>query len=191
MNNLIKKGVVVAVILLFVSVSVFPSTAQEKQDVPLLSLNYSSSIGPPKSGLYYVVPPIKNWLKYGIWLTDFELIKEWSNKPFTNTTLMYIGSGIGSRPRMNTSVWVYASSPGHPSKVNVFSDGEYYDTIYPRFFGPISTRRYVLYYYEKGFHSLTFVTGDNSSRLDIDVQIGFRGFIKHIFPYLIKKEIKE
>ncbi len=186
MNNSIKKGVVVAVILLFISVSVIPSTAQEKQDVTLLPLNYCSSIFPPKSGLYFVVPPIKNWLKHGIWFTAIELIKEWSNKPFTNTTLMYIGSGIGFRPFMNLTIRVYSYYPGNPSRVDVYSDGEYYDTIYSKWpGGPMSLRVYDLFYYEKGFHRLTFISGDNSSILDIDVQIGFRGFIKHILPYLI------
>ena len=100
---------------------------------------------------------------------------------------MYIGCGIGFRPNMYVAVIVFARTPGNPGKVNVYSDGEYYDTIYPEFWGPISSRRYVLFYYEKGFHSLTFIAGDNSSKLDIDVQIGFNGFFRNILPYLMPK----
>jgi len=188
MNQLsIKNGVVIAVILLFISVSVIPSTGTTdvKQDNHSF-LNYSSPISPPSSGLIYIVPPIVNWYKYREYIPTYKMVENWNNKPFPNITLMYIGSGIGFRPKMNVSVIVYAMLPDNPEKVNVYSNGDYYDTIYPEFFGPISLRRYKLFYNEKGFHRLTFIAGDNSSSLDIDVQIGFRGFIKHILPYLIK-----
>lgn len=144
-----------------------------------------SPLTPPKPGLIYITPPIINWFKYGEYLPSYEWIKHWDSKPFPNLTLMYIGSGIGSRPNLYVAVIVFARTPGNPGSVNVFSDGEYYDTIYPEFWGPISSRRYILFYYEKGFHSLTFIAADNSSRVNIDVQVGFNGFFTNILPYLL------
>jgi hypothetical protein len=99
---------------------------------------------------------------------------------------MFIGSGIGIRPCRFATIWVWAMTPC-PSSINVYSDGAYYDTIYPLFLGPISARFYPLNYYEKGFHTLTFVAADNSSHVEVDVQIGPSGFIKNILPYLLGK----
>jgi hypothetical protein len=68
----------------------------------------------------------------------------------------------------------------------VYVDGEFYDTIYSFWHGgPICIRMYDLHYYLKGFHSLTFVAADNSTTLNIDVQIGLIGFTQHILPNLI------
>jgi len=136
---------------------------------------------PLNSGLYQITPPIINYFKYGEFLSSIELLRDWSSKSFTNTTFMFIGGGIGFRPYFNVTIRLWSHYSGHPSKVHVYIDGEFYDTLYPFWpGGPISMRAYDLHYYEKGFHRLRFVAGDNS-----DVQIGYRGFRQHILPYLI------
>ena len=98
---------------------------------------------------------------------------------------MIIGGGIGFRPYLNSTIRIVSHYPGNPGSVDVYSDGVFYDTIYAKWVGgPMSRRVYDLYYYEKGFHRLTFIACDNSSRLDVDVQIGFNGFFTNILPYL-------
>ena len=99
---------------------------------------------------------------------------------------MFIGSGIGFRPFMNITIRLWSHYPGCPGEVNVYVDGEFYDTIYSFWSGgPISVRMYDLHFYQKGFHSLTFVAVDNSTSLNMDVQIGPIGFTQHILTYLI------
>ena len=157
--------------------------------VSVCSESISSNLfSPLNSGLYQVTPPIINYFKYGEFFSSIELIRDWRGKSFTNTTFMFIGGGIGFRPYFNCTIQIWSHVFGHPSKVHVFIDGEFYDTLYPFWpGGPISIRAYNLYLYEKGFHRLTFVANDNSSCLDIDVQIGVRGFVQHILPYLLNK----
>ena len=144
----------------------------------------SSSINLPESSLIYIEAPLLN---LSMNHTIYHWIKSWSGKPFPRNTLMFIGSGVGFRQRMFVRIYVFAQCPC-PSKLDVYSDGEYYDTLYPEFWGPISSRRYPLDYYEKGFHTLTYVYGkDNPSSIELDVQIGFKGSLLNILPYLILK----
>jgi len=144
-----------------------------------------SPLKAPKSGLYNFIPPIINYFKYGIFRSSTEILRDWSDKSFTNTTLMIIGSGIGFRPNLNCTIWIYSHVPC-PGKVHVYLDGEFYDTIYAHWpGGPMSRRVYDLHYYEKGFHRLTFIAGDNSSSVNMDVLVGFKGFLTNILPYLL------
>ena len=144
-----------------------------------------SSIELPESSLIYIEAPL---LDLSINHTIYHWIKSWSGKPFPRNTLMFIGSGVGFRKHMCVRIYVFAHCPACPSKLDVYSDGEYYDTIYSDFWGPISSRRYPLDYYEKGFHTLTYVYGkNNSSGEELDVQIGFKGSLLNILPYLILK----
>ena len=181
MNKKILIGSIIAVaILVLVSIPICVSSDGKSNPIN------TNPLIPPDSGLYYVTPPIQNWFKYGIYQKSYEVIKKWGDKPFSNTTLMFIGSGIGFRPSLNTTIVICSYYPDNPSKLNVYSDGEFYETIYAKWTGgPICLRKYYLHYYEKGFHRLRFVAGDNSTHVDIDVQIGFREFTQHILPYLI------
>lgn len=128
----------------------------------------------PSSGLFYVVRPL---------ITRFTNIphikmKDWNDKPFPYTTLMWIGNGIGIRPRMPLLIVLFGSPMYRMTGVSLYSDGELYSS-WP--LGPI----YMFAYYEKGFHHLEFVPeGLESETLEIDVQIGFNGFFKNILPYL-------
>ena len=50
----------------------------------------------------------------------------------------------------------------------------------------MSLRHYPLDYYEKGFHTLTYVYDkDNPLGEELDVQVGFKGSLVNILPYLI------
>jgi hypothetical protein len=133
----------------------------------------------PSQGLYYYVSP------FNIINETPKLLRDWNDKPFPNKTAMFIGGDVGILPFLNVSIVLSGMFPDLPGKLDVYSDGEYYDTLYPEFWGPISARFYLLFYYEKGFHTLQFVAEDNTS-LALDVQNGWRGFINNIFPYLIK-----
>ena len=181
----------VGITILFLGVGIQPAFAQERTDDSISSLDHFEPVNPlnfrlefPTSGLYYYISPFMNRIKHCIPFADYELLKSWSSKPFTNQTAMFIGGSISINPFYNVSVVLSAHLPDIPSKLEVYSDGEYYDTLYPEFRGPISARYYILHYYEKGFHSLSFVAEDYMS-INLDVQIGFRGFIDNILPYLI------
>jgi len=186
MKKLLVFGVIVLFLLLAFAPSINANISKSIiSSISSNSMSRTSPIYPPQSGLVYIVPPIVNWFKYGEYIPKYEMIENWGNKPFPHPIIMFIGSGIGFRPYMNVTIMVSAQRPNHPSEVDVYSDGKYYDTIYPRHLGPISIAYYKLFYYEKGFHTLMFIASDNSSSVDVDVQVGFRGFIKHILPYLI------
>jgi len=187
----LKKGLVVSVILLFIGVAIAPSInftvvkASSDNDLVEVTTQKQSGVSTkfklefPGQGLYGVFPRrILNYVLY-------ELLKDWNNKPFPNITAMFIGGGVGVLPFLNISIVLSGMYPELPGKLDVYSDGKYYDTLYPEFWGPISARFYQLFYYEKGFHSLKFVAEDNTS-LNLDVQIGWNGFLNNIFPYLIK-----
>lgn len=146
--------------------------------------DFNSIIYLPKSSLIYIEAPFIN---LSLNNTNYYWVKDWSDKPFPRNTLMFIGSGVRLRPCMFVRICVYAEWPDWPTKIDVYFDGNYYDTITGEHYGPINIYRYPLDYYEKGFHTLTYVPDeDNSSSDELDVQIGFRGFIKHILPYLMK-----
>lgn len=188
-----KKILVIGIILLFIGVAVAPcinqSVVKASQDDDLVEvtthkqsgISTEFKLGFPTQGLYYVFPLL-------IFYEDlFKPLRDWTNKPFPNTTAMFIGGGIGICPFLNVSIVLYAYSPGNPDKLDVYSDGKYYDTLYPKFW-VIDICIYLLFYYEKGFHSLKFVAEDNTS-LTFDVQIGWNGFIHNILPYLLKTNI--
>jgi len=137
------------------------------------------TIGFPSQGLYCVHPLCFKESMY-------TLLRDWGAKPFPNTTAMFVGGGIGFLPFLNLSIVLVGVSPDIPDKVEVYSDGHYYGTLYPLFWGPISARFYHLWYHEKGFHSLTFVA-ENFTSLRLDIQIGFHGFVHHIIPYVMKQ----
>ena len=146
----------------------------------------ASPLIPPKSGVYRFILPIINYYRYGDFFSSMEVLQDWSEKSFTNTTLMVIGGGIGFRPNLNLTIRIVSHYPGNPGKVHAYLDGVFYKTIYPKWVpGPMSRRVYDLHYYEKGFHRLTFIAGDNSSSVNMDVLVGFRGFLTNILPYLL------
>ncbi len=190
---LIVKCLAVGIILLFIGVTIAASInfntvkASTCDDLVEVTTHKQSGIstefklGFPTQGLYYVFPLL-------IFYEDlFKPLRDWTNKPFPNTTAMFIGGGIGICPFLNVSIVLYAYSLGYPDKLDVYSDGKYYDTLYPKFLFP-SICFYFLFYYEKGFHSLKFVAEDNTS-LTLDVQIGWNGFTDNILPYLLKTNI--
>jgi hypothetical protein len=191
----LKKILALGAILLFIGVAVAPNInfnvvkASNDNDIVEVTTQKQSDVsghlrlGFPSQGLYYYVSPFINNLTNGIFYPDYKLLRNWIVKPFPNVTAMFIGS-VGFLSFYNVTIVLEAHDPIY-SKVDVFSDGEYYNTLYPKFYGPISSRHYYLFYYEKGFHSLKFITEDNTS-LTLDVQIGWNGFINNIFPYLIK-----
>ena len=183
-----KKILVVGIIVLFIGVTAAPTINAYRDEEFLDSeiveittsvynnMGASSLINIPESSLIYIEAPLNLSMNH----TYYHWIKSWSDKPFPRNTLMFIGSCVGFRPRMFVRIFVFSHCPC-PSKIDVYSDGEYYDTIYPEFWGPISSRRYPLDYYEKGFHTLTYVVGkDISSSLELDVQVGFNGFLFNI-----------
>ena len=140
----------------------------------------------PTSTLLYILPPIVTKITESPYALSYP-IKIWDDKPFPYPTLMYFGSLVGLRPKMPVTIWVSTHELSAPDEVDVYSDDEYYDTVTGVKFGPISFVYYPVNYLEKGFHRLKFVPdGNESACLEIDVQIGFRGFTKNIFPYLIK-----
>jgi len=192
-----KKTLVIGVILLFIGVTIAPSInqsvvkASQDDDLEKVTTQKQKDISTefklesPDQGLYYYVSPFFNNLKNGIPYSYSKLLRDWKDKTFLNTTAMFIGGGVGIIPFYNVSIVLSGMYPDLPGKLDVYSDGVYYGTLYPEFWGPISARFYHLFYYEKGFHSLKFVAEDNTS-LTLDVQIGWNGFINNIFPYLIK-----
>lgn len=178
-ENLKKRFVafLVGCILLFV---IFSSISVNSEPIN------SSPLIPPKSGLYRFILPIINYYRHDDYFTSMEILQDWSGKPFTNTTLMIIGGGIGFRPNLNLTIRIISHYPSNPGMVHVYLDGMFYKTIYSEWAGgPMSRRVYDLHYYEKGFHRLTFIAGDNSSSLNIDVLVGFNGFLTNILPYLL------
>jgi hypothetical protein len=190
-----RKWLAIGIILLFVGVTIAPTinfnTVKASQDDDLVeaAIQKQSDVSThfklefPGQGLYYYISPFINNITNGIPYASYKLLRDWNTKPFPNTTAMFIGS-IGVLPFYNLTIVLEAHDPIY-SKIDVYSDGVYYDTLYPKFYGPISSRRYYLFYYEKGFHTLQFVAEDNTS-LVLNIQIGFRGFLNNIFPYLIK-----
>ena len=177
-----KKVWIASILATLMLLLILNSTIVNSEPISSSPLEYLNS------GVYLVTPPIINYFKYGEFFSSIELLRDWSGKTFTNATFMFIGGGIGYRPNFNITIRICSYYPGNPSKVHVYIDGEFYDTLYPYWpGGPICRRAYDLYYYEKGFHSLSFVAGDNSSRLDIDVLVGFNGFFRNILPYLVPK----
>ncbi len=193
----LKKILALCIIVLFIGVTSAPSitqsvvTAYQEDDHVEVTTQRKSDVSTifkldfPSQGLYYYVSPFINNLINKIPYGHVKLLRDWKNKSFSNTTAMFIGSGIGICPFLNITIQLSAMYPDLPSRLDVYSDGAYYNTIYPEFWGPISIRYYELYYYEKGFHHLLFVAEDNMS-LALDVQIGFYGFIDNILPYLFK-----
>jgi hypothetical protein len=195
MKKIIVIGSILAVsILLFSNINVNSSSvSQFKPEVSDSLIENPESIHPlnyrlefPRSGLYFYISPFHNWIKKDFPWAEYKQMKNWENKPFQNETAMFIGGGVGVLPFYNISIVFSALLPDIPGKFDVYSDGEYLDTIYPEFRGPISARFYILPYYGKGFHRLKFITGDNSSCFNIDIQTGFQGFARNILPYLIK-----
>jgi hypothetical protein len=191
-----KKILVIGIILLFIGVSFAPcinqSVIKASTDDDLIEavIQKQSDVSThfklefPGQGLYYYISPFINNITNGIPYAFNKLLRDWNTKPFPNTTAMFIGSGVGVIPFYNVTIVLEAHDPIY-TKIDAYSDGVYYDTLYPKFYGPISSRRYYLFYYEKGFHHLLFVAEDNTS-LVLNIQIGFRGFLNNIFPYLIK-----
>jgi len=136
------------------------------------------------SGLYMVFPPL--FIQQG-WAPWYYMLREWSSKPFPNTTLMFIGSGVSIRPLVPVIFYLVSLAQPAPHTVQVYSDG----TSYASLFGisiPILYPKFTLYlfsYQQKGFHHLRFVPdGNESAAVIMDIQVGFQGFVQHILPYL-------
>jgi hypothetical protein len=194
-----KQILVLSILFLFIGIAIAPSInisvvkASDDNDLVEVTNERQSDISTeyklafPTQGLWYYVSPFFNYLKNGISYGYLKILRDWNGKSFPNTTVMLIGGGVGVIPCYNVTIVIKVQHP-FPSKIDVYSDGEYYITIYPRFCGPISVRQYIVYYYEKGFHHLLFVGDDNTS-LSLDVQIGWNGFIHNILPYLLKTNI--
>ena len=172
-----KRIHAVCIVLLFLAIVVAPTQAIHEQDVKDAANQQLSGLSNFNllnlhQGLYYMAPH-----------SPYKLLRDWTNKSFPQTTLMFFGSGIGIFHFLNLSIAFVSAPDQYPSRIDVYCDGAYYTTLYPEFWGPISVRFYQLYYHEKGFHSLKFVANDNTTKF-LDVQVGWNGFIDNILPHL-------
>ena len=154
-NQFIATTIVILLIGITIAPSINQSVVKASSDKSFietitkkqLSDSLKFHLNLPNQGLYFYVSP------YNIIIKKPRLLRDWSDKPFPNTTAMYIGGGIGILPSLNISVTLSTEVPDFPRKIDVYSDGEYYNTLYPEPWGPISVRLYILFYNEKGFHS--------------------------------------
>jgi len=191
-----KKAVVVGIVMLFFFVLLpLNTTAQDistEMSDPLLSVSMKSnaretSESPllcPGSGLYLAFPPFLVKRGWAPWYTQ---VRDWSNKPFPNETLMFIGSGVGFRPQVPVIFILLSFADPAPETVQVYLDGDEYVSLKGISIPPIHPT-FTLYAFsctKKGFHHLKFVPDDNeSAALSRDLQVGFRGFTENILPYL-------
>ena len=143
--------------------------------------NNESPLVCPSSALIYIVPTVMARLSG----KPYRLVRNWENKEFPNTTIMFFGSICSLRPRIGIQFSVFSLSTDPPKKVEVVCDNKTYATLkgisIPNF--PITF--YPFYYTKKGFHHLKFIPdGNESACLNIDFQVGFQGFSNNILPYI-------
>ncbi|UCD14643.1 MAG: hypothetical protein JSW60_04275 [Thermoplasmatales archaeon] len=189
----IKAGVALFTIVMFLS-TVIPvnasfqtspfmfQQASFKNDVYTTeNFDNESPLVCPSSALIYVVPPIIARIT-GV---PYRLVRDWKNKQFPNTTIMFFGSLVSIRPRTGIVYSVISYSEDPPKKVELICDNKTYATLKGFSFPNLPITIYPFYYTKKGFHHLKFVPdGNESACLDIDFQVGFKGFLNNILPYL-------
>ena len=113
--------------------------------------------------------------------------RNWENKQFPNTTIMFFGSICSIRPRIGIQFSIFSYSTDPPKKVEVFcdNDNKTYATLKGISIPNVPITFYPFYYTKKGFHHLKFIPdGNESACLDIDFQVGFKGFLNNILPYI-------
>ena len=184
-KSFLKAGLAVFVVALFllttmpVNASIPETNDVNKQklylvDNPNEPVNDDFWVNKPSSGLFYVVRPLITRLTN----VPYIKIRDWSDKPFPIPTRMLFGNGISIRSKLPVIFVLMASPLYRMTRVEFYSDGELYGSWS---LGPI----YFFVYYEKGFHHLEFIPeGLESETLEMDVQIGFNGFVENILPYL-------
>jgi len=180
-----KKAIVFGVVLLFFCTLV-PLNASAQTMVIQPSRSGGSPLQGPDSGLFLIYPPIPARLG---WIPTLSFIQDWSDKPFSNTTLMFIGSGVGFRPLIPVQFILYSFEDPAPEKVQVYLDGDSFVTLRGISIPPTHplVTMYGFSFSKKGFHHLKFVPDDNeSATVYIDIQVGVQGFTKNILPYLHK-----
>ena len=189
-----KKAMVVGIVMLFFCMLVPLSASANNVDSVLLKpqlitskisgLSSDVPLMGPGSGLFIIFPPL---LARKGRLPSVSMIRDWSKKSFPNTTLMFIGSGVGMRPLVPVGFLLLSRADPAPKKVHVYTDGTSFAVLSGISF-PFLHPQITLYgfsYSKKGFHHLRFVPDNNeSAALFIDIQVGFQGFTKNILPYL-------
>lgn len=190
----IKAALAIFIVLLFlftvVPVNATNPVISSKTTIPCVNTqllyptenNNESPLVFPGSSLIYVKPTIMASLTG----SPYRLVRNWENKPFSNTTIMFFGCLSSIRPRMGIHFYIISYSTNPPKKVEVVCGNKSYATL--RGFSipgnPITL--YPFYYSKKGFHHVKFIPdGNESASVNIDFQLGFRGFLKNILPHLI------
>jgi len=182
----LKAGVTVFIVIFFLLTSI-PVNASTPDISSMISYVVNDNSNEPlddgfwrdvpSSGLIYVGFPLFVKILGGGGYYPIS-IADWSSKPFHRPTIMWIGSGIGLLPGLPVFMLLRIEDHGF-IKIDLYSDGEFYTTLTGiNFLVPVV-------YNQKGFHHLKFVPeGFESETLEIDVQIGFNGFVENILPYL-------
>jgi hypothetical protein len=137
--------------------------------------------------LYYVKPRLSSFIS-GSYYTR---ILDWRNKSFPCCTCMFIGDFIGSRPFCGVKFMVLSLSSDPPKKIDLYSDDALYDTQYPVQFPPKPYEPicylYRFTYKNKGFHHIELLPDNCTGQcIEMDFQIGLKGFTQNILPYLLE-----
>jgi len=186
-NVILKAGISIFVVVLFLlmavpaNASVQKISSEDKQKLVVKNDNSNEPLNDdfwkftPSSGLFYAGFPLIARILHNAPYYPIQMV-DWSDKTFPRPTLVWLGSGIGVRPTMPIAFILMGEPFGD---VELYSDGELYATIRGM------NAMYIVVYQQKGFHHLKFVpVGFESDTLEIDIQVGFNGFIKNILPYL-------
>ena len=196
-NSFLKEAITICAVALFLLTTVPASASiQDVDSVVQQSLMKTYAFFPASadnesllsnfsSALVYIVPPRIAQIT-GV---PYRLVKDWNDKPFPHPTLMFFGSSISIRPKIGVTYYILSFSSIPPEKVEMFSDNTSYATLSGfsiPFNNPFVTL-YPFYYSEKGFHHLKFIPdGNESAIVHLDIQVGLKGFIKNILPYLFQ-----
>lgn len=193
-NIIILKAAIAIFVVLTVLFTTIPVTASEQNSFSNKTIlcnttglqyneveNNESLLVFPGSSLIYVKPPIMARLT-GV---PYRLIRNWQNKQFNNTTIMFFGSLSSIRPRMGIHFYIISYSDNPPKKVEVICENKTYATLKGFSIPGNPITLYPFYYAKKGFHHVKFIPdGNESACVNIDFQLGFMGFRKNILPHL-------
>jgi hypothetical protein len=164
------------------SIDQFQQSEYNKKIVKNNQLNNDSMLICPGSELLYIFSPIAARITG----KPYRLVRNWENKQFPNTTIMFFGCLSSIRPRVGIQFSIMCYSENPPEKVEIVCDNKSYATIKGFSFSQIPITYYPFYYTKKGFHHLKFIPdGNESACLDVDFQVGFKGFVKNILPHLM------
>jgi len=143
--------------------------------------NNESLLVCPSSALIYLVPTVVARLTG----KPYILLRNWEGKQFPNTTIMFIGRICSIRPLIGIQYSIFSYSMNPPKKVEVVCDNKTYATLKGFSIPNVPITYYPFYYTKKGFHHLKFVPdGNESACINIDFQVGFKGFLNNILPYI-------